>query len=128
MGRSAEGVRIPLRPAIIGGPECCKGFTLFVVLMEAHSRLAPEKEWLMELIEKRSYKSPRYGDKEFTLRLYATEGAYQLAGFLEDEQVTPRYGVDLSTATDYFRQFGDSLMENLFEYAQADIDHGLCLI
>ena len=82
----------------------------------------------MKLIEERLYKSFKYGDREFTLRLYATTSGYQLAGFLENEQVTPMYGIDLSVGADYYKQFGDSLMENLFEYAQADIDHGFCSI
>jgi len=82
----------------------------------------------MKLIDERPYKSFKYDGKEFMLRLYVTESGYRLAGYLQNKQVTPTYGLDFSKDDEHLKQVGVSLVENLFEHVQGDIDHGLCSI
>jgi len=78
----------------------------------------------MKPFDKEPYKRINHQDDRFEIRLYKTDSDYRAAGYLDNKQVTVCYSIDFSTDVEYFKQHGDSFIENLIEYVKADIDDG----
>jgi len=74
--------------------------------------------------EERPYKRINHKDDQFVIRLFKSDNDYRAVGYLGHKQVTACYSIDFSTDAEHFKQYGDSFIENLFEYVQADIDDG----
>ncbi len=76
----------------------------------------------MKLLDERTIQCK---DKQFTLKLFATNNCFTVIAFLGDEQVSPSYSVDLDTHIDYFMQHKARLTENIFALAKSDIEQGM---
>lgn len=79
----------------------------------------------MQPFDKEPYKRINHKDDRLEIRVYKTDNEYRAAGYLDNKQVTPCHGIDISTHAEYFKQHGESFAANLIEYVQADIDNGL---
>lgn len=73
-------------------------------------------------IEKRTF---AHDGKTFELRLYRASNGFNVVAFLDEQQVSPCYGVSFTTHADYFSQHHQRLTEHLFDIARSDIALGM---
>ena len=78
----------------------------------------------MQELEQRSF---AHEGRHFIAKLFSNGNRFEVVVFLNGQQVSPRYGVDLETDVDYFMQHREHLTGHLFEIAKSDIEHGLYL-
>ena len=76
----------------------------------------------MQELEQRSFV---HEGRNFMSKLYSNGNRFEVVVFLNGQQVSPRYGVDLETDVDYFMQHREHLTNHLFEIAKSDIKQGL---
>ena len=76
----------------------------------------------MQQIEERPF---QHNGNSFLLRLVRTENGFVVVAFLGGQQVSPSYGVDFITHTEYFMQHQKRLTEQLFRLAQSDLEQGI---
>ena len=62
---------------------------------------------------------------EFQITTTVNGGRYQVVVTLDGLQVSPVYGVDISTHHDYFAQHEESLVAHLRKIAKSDISEGM---
>ena len=79
----------------------------------------------MELQEIRAFNGPLQEGQAFEIKLFASVTAYHVIAFLGGVQVSPIYTVNFELNENYFKDHQDRMIENLFELAEADIDHKL---
>lgn len=76
----------------------------------------------MQPIEERQF---QYNGNSFPLRLFRTENGLVVVAYLGGQQVSPSYGGDFITHTDFFMQHQERLAEQLFRLAQSDLEQGI---
>ena len=73
----------------------------------------------MQQIEERSFE---HKDKIFSLRLFGVDAGFFVVAFLDEQQVSPSYGVNFETHIDHFMQHKERLTDQLFDIARSDIE------
>ena len=63
--------------------------------------------------------------QEFEVKIECFNEKYNVKVFLQGEQVSPEYSVNIETHQDFFSQHQQSLIDKLVNIAQSDIERGL---
>lgn len=63
-----------------------------------------------------------YKGKQFSLRVFVEKDYYKVIAFLDYKQVSPVYGVDITTHHDFFVLHQGDLIDGLLHLARSDIE------
>ena len=78
-------------------------------------------EFLMKLIKTIPFP---HKDKSYEIRVFSDGADYRAAGYRDDRQATPCYGVTMETDFDFHQYHGEWAHDHLISAVKDDIEHG----